>query len=571
MKYRIDFKNFRDFRVIEKNKLPARSYFIPQTTAGNFKSVDFRSERYNSDMVTMLSGEWDFKFYKSCLKIPDIFNATHIRFDKINVPCTWQRTGYQEPVYLNCPYEFKTLPPNVPEDMPAGVYRKTFNIDDLSKNHILTFLGAASCLDIYVNGKFVGYSEGSHNSAEFDITPFIKEGKNELLAVMFKWCNGSFLEAQDMFRENGIFRDVYITSHNKTFIFDYHAKTDKGEKGYNLEVSANILGNTDNYSLNIILMFNNNMIAQKSIEASENTCIIFENLDVIEWNPEIPTLYELIITLKNGNKEEMAIRSSTGFKNIEIGGPVFYFNGKKIKMKGVNHHDTHPVKGYAMSLEDLEKDVLLMKDFNVNAVRTSHYPPDPAFLMLADFYGLYAIDEADIETHGTYDLGLDVNHISNDVKWAPRYVDRVARMYERDKNRSCVTMWSLGNEAGGYKCQDRCYKYLKSTGTEIPVHYQDVLRTKRFAYDVISDMYDHLDKMKLTLTKKRGTNYKNKPFFLCEYCHAMGLGPGSLEDYWKIIYADDRFMGGCIWEWADHAVYHEPLTKKYPYKYTYGG
>ena len=330
-------------------------------------------------------------------------------------------------------------------------------------------------------------------------------------------------------------------------------------------------------------------IASAEQKASQKMTFRFDALDVTEWNAEVPYLYTVFVTLYQNGEEVMSLRNYTGFKTVEIIGNVFYFNGKKIKFKGVNHHDSHPVTGYVMSHEDLEKDIKLMKELNVNSVRTSHYPPDPFFITLCDIYGLYVVDEADIETHGAWEVcNEDDNGISHDIKWQYHYVDRVMRMYKRDRSHTSVTMWSLGNEAGGYKCQDKCYEYLKAQGTPIPVHYEGVVRTKRIAYDVVSEMYPHQDEVKQVGEgvydtkgkhegKYRGSrknilkNYCEKPYFLCEYVHAMGVGPGAMEEYWDLFYKHDNLMGGCIWEWVDHAVYHAPDDPKYPYQYTYGG
>ena len=425
-------------------------------------------------------------------------------------------------------------------------------------------------MDLYINGVFVGYGETSHNSYEFDITDFVKEGDNEVIVIVYKWCNGSYLEAQDMFRENGIFRDVLLYSYEKTYINDFQAIPHKKGKKYNLDIETELKGSLKNANLKISLCDGKTVIAESEIKGEKKNTLSFKGLDVEEWSAEIPRLYELFITLYNGKKEVMTIRQYVGFKNIEIKGTVFFFNGKKIKLKGVNHHDSHQTKGYAMGFEDLEKDVRLMKEFNVNCVRTSHYPPDPFFLELCDHYGLYCVDEADIETHGLWDLGCDGCDISHDLKWAPRYTDRVRRMYVRDRTHPSVIMWSLGNESWGYKCQDKCYKMLKDLGTDIPVHYESVVHTRRYHYDVFSEMYTHQDDMIKIREGKRGKQYKDVPFFLCEYAHAMGVGPGALEEYMQIFYSDDIFMGGCIWEWCDHSVLHDG-SDKYRYQYTYGG
>lgn len=578
MKYKIIKNIHNNFSVFEKNKLLPRAYAVAFSDSEALKSTCYKKERYSSDMVTVLSGDWNFRFYKSIKDVPANLDTIKTKFDTVTVPSDWQRTGYQEPVYLNCPYEIKTIAPSIPEDMPVGIYRKTVEIDKLCASHIISFLGVSNNLSLYINGSFAGYSEGSHNTAEFDITALLTEGTNEIVVVMFKWCNGTFLECQDMFRENGIFRDVLLYNYPENYIYDFEAVTEKTGKGYNLTVKT-VLGENKDCTIKAELYDRNKKLIA-SEEASGEAEIKFTELDVTEWNAEIPTCYALYLTVIKDGKEQMTVRQFVGFKTITIENGVFYVNGKPIKVKGVNHHDTNLYKGYAMSLEDMERDVRLMKELNCNGVRTSHYPPDPYFITLCDINGLYVIDEADIETHGCGEMFDDVSRISHDLKWAKHYVDRVKRMYYRDRNHPSIIMWSLGNEAGGYKCHDRCYQFLKSTGTPIPVHYEGVVRTKRFHYDVISEMYTSTEEIEKMMAGKRIRHcddksylckeYSKYPFYLCEYAHAMGVGPGNLEEYWNLFYKWDNSMGGCIWEWADHAVYHDG-SDKYKYTYTYGG
>ncbi len=582
MIYSIRKNLHNQFGIFEKNKLAPRAYGIPYGDKEALASTPYCKERYASDMVEVLSGEWDFKFYTSVRDLPARFDTTKIRFGRIPVPADWQREGYLPPVYLNCPYEFKTMEPAVPDDMPVGVYRKVLKLAAPAKRSILSFLGVSNNVSLYVNGRFAGYSEGSHNTAEFDITSLLSPGANELVAVSFKWCNGSFLECQDMFRENGIFRDVLLYKYGETCLYDYEIRTSKTEAGYSMDVSVFVQGETEGRTVTAELRARGgDTVCSASAAAAAETVLSFPDLDVAEWNPELPVTYDLFITLSGGG-ESQTVRAVTGFKTVEIAGNVFLFNGAPIKMKGVNHHDSDLHKGYVMTHEDLERDIKLMKQLNVNAVRTSHYPPDPYFLTLCDVYGLYVVDEADIETHGAAEMSGDFHYISKQAKWISHYVDRVRRMYYRDRNHPCVTMWSLGNEAGGYKCQDACYKFLKETGTPIPVHYESVIHTRRFHYDVISEMYTSTEDMELMMAGKRkkgpdgapknvAAEYTKYPFFLCEYCHAMGVGPGNMEEYWDIIYEWDNAMGGCIWEWADHTVMHPQPDKKYKYLYTYGG
>lgn len=572
MKYHIKKLYINDFAIFESDKLSGRSYFIPYKSKKDFEGRTAVDERYGSSCVTVLSGEWKFKYYEKISRLPAKFDSDTASMDTVKVPSTWQRTGYESPYYLNTRYQFPMTLPDVPSEMSCGVYVKKFSISSSCVNPIITFLGVCSSLSLYVNGKFVGYSEGSHNSAEFALKEYVHEGENELMAIVSKWCNGTYLECQDMFRENGIFRDVYITENPEQYIFDFSVKTKKVQSGYNLSANVKVEGTDfENKKLKAELLYKGNIVCEAEKDLSKDVAFDFGTLDVVEWNAEKPELYELYLTVCDGENDIQCVRETVGFRTVEIKGEHFLFNGKLIKFKGVNHHDTHQSTGYVMTGDDLLKDILLMKQFNVNCVRTSHYPPDPMFIRMCDEYGLYVVDEADIETHGTqFDEKLmptlKFNIISNDKNWLPRFMDRVTRLYERDKNHPSITMWSLGNESGGWKNQDKCYAWLK-TVSNIPVHYEAVIRTPRTAYDVISEMYQHSDVVEKIGQHKFLGRYKGKPYFLCEYCHAMGVGPGSLEEYWESIYAHDNLTGGCIWEWADHSVY-DPNAK---YKYTYGG
>lgn len=570
MKYTINRTNYNDFSVYEINKLEGRAYTIPYADSSLLKKTKIKNERTSSDIVRVLSGSWDFKYYASHKDIPESLDTAAVDFDKIKVPSTWQRTGYEAPAYINCPYPFDDAPPYVPEEHSAGVYRKLFNVENAAKTRIISFLGVIPCIDLYVNGKFVGYSEGAHNTAEFDITEFCVDGENELLAVIHKWSNATFLECQDMFRENGIFRDVLLYEMPETYINDVYYRTAETKKGWNLTVNTQVKGAAEGCKVEIKLYNSKNkLVAESACDAAEDAVIAFKNLDVIAWNAEVPTLYTAYATVYGADGAElMTIRNYIGFKTVKIKKNIFTVNGKLVKLKGVNHHDTNYKTGYVMTYNDIEKDIKLMKQLNVNCVRTSHYPPDPVFVILCDIYGLYTVDEADIETHGCGCEPHDnIDLISHDLSWAPRYLDRVKRMYQRDRSRASVIMWSLGNEAGGYACQDVCYEYLHEVCPEIPVHYEGVVRNERHSYDVVSEMYTDHANVEKTGMLKRGKKYTPKPFYLCEYAHAMGVGPGGLEEYWDIIYKYDNLMGGCIWEWADHAVYHANGK----YKSTYGG
>ena len=570
MIYNLKKDNYKNFEVFSENLLTPRAYFIPFSNREELDETDIRTERYHSSRVAVLSGEWNFKYYSKVSEMPDTFDTDKEEMDTVAVPSMWQYTGYERPYYVNQRYQFDVNPPYFPEDCPVAVYSKKFIISDVSGNFSVAFLGVAGCLDVFINGKYVGYSEDSHNTAEFDITSYLADGENEIAAVVHKWCNGTYIEAQDMFRSNGIFRDVLIYKTGDNSIYDFEAKVTYNQDGsYMLDVIPQFKLKSE-VSFNAVLVDKNKIVAEKSISVcpGKTDKITFDVLDVEEWSAEIPKLYDLYISLSNDDETEEIIRKKIGFRHIEIRKNIFYFNNKRIKLLGVNHHDTTPKAGYVMTVDEMEQDIRIFKEYNVNCVRTSHYPPDPIFIELCDEYGIYVVDEADIEAHGVCcDGPYRPNLISNNPQWKEHYWDRVNRMFQRDKNSPSIAMWSLGNEAGGIRCQDYCYKNLKEL-TDIPIHYEGATRTRRFSYDVHSEMYPSQPKCeKVAAGRGLSHKYYEKPFFLCEYAHAMGVGAGDLERYVKAFYSSDIMMGGCIWEFADHTVYHEDGD----YKYTYGG
>ena len=419
----------------------------------------------------------------------------------------------------------------------------------------------ASCLDLYVNGAFVGYSEGAHNTAEFDLTSHLRQGRNELVAVVRRWCTGTYLEGQDMFRNNGIFRDVLLRVSEPADLWDVNAVTQKTGETYALKLSAETLSDTEvTFTVEGHGLRETRTIPAKG-RAAEAT---FENLAVTEWSAEAPVLYDVYYETATA-----CVHERLGFKTVEIRGDVFLVNGRKIKLKGVNHHDSSPVNGYTLTPDEIERDVRLCKAYNIDTIRTSHYPPDPLLLELADELGVYIVDENDLETHGTFahQLPPTYNSISHDRRWQPRYLDRIARLYQRDKLRAntCIVMWSLGNEAGGYNNTDAMYDYLKAR-SPLPVHYESAVHCKRQAYDVGSEMYPSF-KMVHDVGEhcRKQARLNDRPYFLCEYAHAMGVGPGNTEAYWQEIYRYDNLMGGCVWEMVDHAVLRKDGG------YTYGG
>ncbi len=589
MRYRLNKTNYCDFNIFEDNKLAPRSYFIPYPDRESADAAAGRDKRYNSPKVQCLNGDWDFRFYARPGEMPDILDTDTGKFDKIDVPSCWQFRGYDKPFYVNLRYQFPYDPPKIPETDKAGrvfslqgadyglgprwkdpgeeynfagVYRTfimTDGPDAPTRRYVISFLGVASCADVYMNGEYVGYTEGSHNTAEFDITPYLHDWINELVVVVRRWCNGTYLEDQDMFRSNGIFRDVLLRISEGNDFADVDFVTRKVGKTWFATARADLLEDGEvTFTLEGPGIHQSKTIMSKAKRAE----FTFRNLEPSEWNDEDPVLYSMYYEIPGS-----CVKERVGFRHVEIKGDKFYLNGRLIKFHGVNHHDTDPKNGYTMSPEDIERDMKLCKEYNIDTVRTSHYPPDPYLLELCDEMGIYVIDEADIETHGTFvhKLPPSYNRISDDPKWEAHYVDRAARMYQRDKLHPSIVMWSLGNEAGGTHNTDKEYDYLKNHSS-LPVHYESAIHTKKKAYDVASEMYPPSERVHEIGEKK----YKikqlcDRPYFLCEYAHAMGVGPGGMEDYWKEIYSYDSLIGGCVWEMADHAVLHEDGS------YTYGG
>lgn len=589
MQYQLNATNYCDFKTFQIRKLSGRSYFIPYPSKADADAVSPKEKRYASPKVLCLNGEWDFRFYPKPSELPAAFDTDRETFGKIDVPSCWQFRGYDRPFYVNIRYQFPYRPPVIPtlkkvgrvfswvgkdqgvhprwkdpgeEYNFVGVYRRFLDIDETDgKRFVISFLGVASCMDLYVNGEFVGYSEGSHNTAEFNLTRRLHKGQNELLVVVHRWCNGTYLEDQDMFRNNGIFHDVLLRVSEPQDIWDIDAKTQKIGDAYSLTLSAKTFVNTDvTFTLE-----GRGIRKSQTVSTSDHAAsVTFENLSVQEWNAEYPALYNIYYETPTD-----CVKERIGFKTVEIRGDVFLLNGQKVKFHGVNHHDSSPENGYCLTPDEIERDVLLCKRFNIDTVRTSHYPPDPLLLELADQYGLYVVDENDLETHGTFahQWPPTYNSISDDPKWRNHYLDRISRLYQRDKlhGNTCVVMWSLGNEAGGYRNTDAMYDYLKAN-SDLPVHYESAIHCKRQAYDVASEMYPTPDMVRDAALKRRKQKRLNdRPYFLCEYAHAMGVGPGNMEAYWKEIYRYDSLVGGCVWEMTDHAVLHKDGS------YTYGG
>lgn len=518
-------RKYENLEKVSENREKERTHYIPYDTLEKALKGDKNSSKY----YMLLNGEWDFKFYERDVD----YNGTVDVWDKTDVPSCWQMRGYEKPYYTNVQYPYPIDPPYVPDDNPMGVYRRTFVIDDMwaSRETYIMFEGVSSCIELYVNGEYAGYSSGSHLPSEFNITAFVKKGENEITALVRKWCAVSYLEDQDFFRNNGIFRDVYLLSRCKDHIHDLKITYDT--KGIYCQEEFSVYADGKPADLS----------------------------NPVLWNAEQPFLYTVIV--KSGDEY---IPQKIGLKEVSISEKgEFLINGTPVKIKGVNHHDTHPVNGYAMSEADIDKDLELMKKLNINAVRTSHYPPTPYFLEKCDELGLYVIDECDIETHGFCQRGIgggyDADHIwpCKNPAWKDVFVEHASRMVQRDKNHACVIMWSLGNESNYGANFMAMADYIRSCGTNIPVHYENTYpeNDPEGSSDVMSRMYTSIAEM-----EKIANSNEKRPFFLCEYSHAMGNGPGDVWDYWEVIDKYPNLIGGCVWEWTDHVVY-EDGTQKY--------
>ncbi|MCQ2413030.1 MAG: hypothetical protein MJ057_08780 [Sphaerochaetaceae bacterium] len=581
MRYSLQSQYYSDFNTIEVNRLTPRSYFIPYPSREAQKDIALTQKRYGSQMVQCLNGSWDFRFYADPKQLPLELDTDKVDFRKLDVPSCWQYRGIADPMYLNVRYPFAYKPPVIPTTEPVGryfsamdgfkkapekemnyvgLYRTFFDVEDLSKVYEISFLGVCSCLELHVNGRFVGYSEESHNTAEFDLSDYVVKGRNELVCVVRRWCNSTYLECQDMFRNNGIFRDVLLRVSPKNRIWDIDFSVFQENGKYCSKASAMVVGTCEvNFTLS-----GHGLCKCEKKTVSQGVCeVVFKDLDVLEWTAETPNLYDLYF-----ETSDSCIHQRVGFKTIEVKGNRYLLNGKLVKFKGVNHHDTDSKNGYCMTAQQIERDLLVCKRFNIDTVRTSHYAPDPLLIELAAELGIYIVDEVDLETHGVFAMKLppSYNRISNDRKWMSHYVSRTKRHYNRDKVLATpIVMWSLGNESGGGCNTDATYDFFRSVSS-IPVHYESEIYTKRKAYDIASRMYPPVSELHdIGEGKCKTPQFMDRPYFMCEYAHAMGVGPGNIEGYWKEIYRYDSLIGGCVWEMVDHSVEHEDGS------YTYGG
>lgn len=530
-------RKYENLSLLHENTLKPRSHYIPYDTLEKALAGD----KSKSNIYTLLNGEWDFAYFSRDIDCPETIE----NWDKVTVPSCWQTTGYEKPYYTNVNFPHSVDVPYVPDDNPVGVYRRYIEADKTKadKENYLVFEGVSSCFELFVNGEYVGFSSVSHCTSEFKIK--LNEGKNEIIVKVYKWCVGSYIEDQDMFRMNGIFRDVYLLSRASGHIFDIEIGFDDKGIYYDGEYTVYDAEGKETDLLNPVL-----------------------------WNAEKPYLYTVVVKQAD---EYIPVKIGLRTQSVNDKGE-FLINGVSVKLKGVNHHDTHPRNGFVQTYEELKQDLLKMKQLNINCVRMSHYPCQPVFMELCDELGFYVLDEVDLESHGFENRQCDWIYDKNDVwpcrnpLWKDAFIDRAERMYERDKNFTSVIMWSFGNESNYGENFDAMSEYLRNRQSKVNVpqrlmHYGtawtaytnyilgdswkfETTRPDPEAVDVVSRMYWSKEQME----EYFNTQDDKRPFFHCEYAHAMGNGPGDLVDYWNIYNENPQYIGGCIWEWADHVA-----------------
>ena len=605
-------KYYEDLKTLHLNTMPNRAYYIPAPV-----SMDTAGEKRScSDRFVLLNGNWKFRYYESIYDLKEEFFEEKFPaadFGEIPVPGVWQNYGYDRHQYSNIRYPFPLDPPYVPHDNPCGAYIHRFDYEQREEapEAYLNFEGVDSCFYVWLNGVFIGYSQVSHCTSEFRVTDHLRDGENVLAVLVMKWCDGSYLESQDKFRMSGIFRDVYLLLRPKQGIFDYFVKAvpkvkktlstpdeaaaEKAvrtvEKGVvnesaedhekcrigQIDITFKFFDKTIPVTCRL-LDVDGYLVAE---QATEDGCLHMEVEHPHLWNAEDPYLYTMIYETACGASKEV-ITDHIGFREIHVEGNVLYINGQKMKFHGVNRHDSDPVSGFVISEEQIMKDLCLMKEHNINAIRTSHYPNAPHFYALYDRLGFYVIDEADNESHGTSARYMEAEDwdtqslrwnemIADNPDFTEATVDRAQRCVERDKNRPSVVIWSMGNECA-YGCTfEAALAWTKQFDDTRLTHYESaryVSGIRKYDYDnldLYSRMYPSLAEMKQYLDEDG-----RKPYILCEYCHAMGNGPGDLEDYFRFMEQYDGICGGFVWEWCDHAI-DRGTTSDGRKIYAYGG
>lgn len=564
-------KTWENHQIDGINRMPARAHFL---TFPSKEKALLNNNRYTHAFKN-LNGVWKFMFLDAPEYSPEgFFNSDFdvTKMDDITVPGNWQLQGYGKMHYSDLWYNFPINPPYVPTENPTGIYKRTFFVEESyrDKKIIIRFCGVDSAYHLWINGKEVGYSKVARNESEFDITDLIRVGEeNDVTVRVYQWSDGTYLEDQDMWWESGIFRDVELIGVPKDGINDYKVIADLDDEYKNgiFKVEA-FLRTTKEVNVTFELVdAGENTVFTKTVVAKEGKACIDEVIaDVNHWTAETPYLYKLFMTVEDNGQIVEVIPQNVGFRNIRLNGETFLVNGVAIKFKGVNRHDYSPQNGRVVSREEIEKDIILMKQFNINAIRTSHYPNSYYLYDLCDEYGMYLIAETDLECHG-FELTGDYKWITDDPSWELAYVSRMTRMIERDKNHPAIIFWSLGNESA-FGCN---FCKMTDVAHEMDptrlVHYEGDFDVE--SADVYSTMYTWIENPKKPYLMKDIIEKSKKPHIHCEYCHAMGNGPGNLKDYQDLVYAHDKLQGGFVWEWFDHGI--ESFTESGEKYYRYGG
>lgn len=556
-----DFSLIENQKILNINKEPARAWYIPYGCRCNALSAS-KIITGNTANITaekrgrykLLNGDWDFIYCQNTSEASAALEALSIggnihRPDKIKVPSNWQMYGYDVPQYVNSLYPIPLDPPHVPYDNPVGIYRRAFKLPEHWGNEeiYLNFEGVDTYFYIYINDEFAGASQGSHLPSEFQITKYLRPGKNTITAAVVKWAWSTYLEDQDFYRLSGIFRDVYLLARNKDHVRDFEVQTTLNTISVRIESTANSGAVTAE-----LYDAGNRLLDRKDVLVKDRQAQFdFTVAEPIQWSAEKPYLYTVLIHAYN---EVIPVKAGLRTVSVSTDGE-FLINGVPVKLKGVNRHDTNPDTGHCTPLRTILAELMLMKRHNINCIRTSHYPNTPAFLRMCDELGFYVIDETDLETHGTAlggnEYGRDQSlALTEAPEWRSAFVDRIERMYERDKNSTCVIMMSLGNESFYGENHREMARYIRRRDPRRIVHYERCEDAAEESIDVYSRMYSSIEYVE----KYCKDENNKKPFFLCEYAHAMGNGPGDLKDYWEVFYKYPKAMGGCVWEWADHAV-----------------
>lgn len=562
--------NWENYHLLHENRMAPRAYFFSYPTVEKARTF----QRELSQFFFPLSGQWQFHYFDHPLLVPEVFyHSVMNEWSTITVPNMWQMEGHGKPQYTDEGWPFPIDVPFVPTDNPTGAYQRKFTLNEnwLNRQIIIKFDGVETYFEVYVNGQYVGLSKGSRLTAEFDISAFVQQGENLLSVRVMQWADSTYIEDQDMWWMAGIFRDVYLIGQQKVHIHDVVIRTDFSDDYQNATLSATLqLKNlTDkaayNYQLEYALFDGKQQIAgghEMIADITKQTNVKFSQLiDAPRtWSAEDPYLYHLVITLNDANGNIVNIvPQRVGFRDIKVRNGLFYINNHYVKLHGVNRHDNDHIKSRAVSVARMKKDIILMKQHNINSVRTAHYPNDPRFYELCDIYGLFVMAETDVETHGFVNVG-DLSHITNDPDWQLVFVDRIERHVHAQINHPSIIMWSLGNESG-YGCNiSAMYHAAKAIDDTRLIHYEEDRDAE--VVDVISTMYSRVQMMNAF-----GEYPHAKPRIICEYAHAMGNGPGGLSEYQNVLDKYDCLQGHYVWEWCDHGILAQDEQGRSYYKY----